>query len=757
MSDLNNFSPRIKEIFEHRHDDYDRNELGVRDYWYSKVFSGSSVKNKAYLVAMGFEQFLAHKKILIKEIDILAGFPFRYTYDITIPIHTPLDYDPRYRAKTNIDFYKEIQDGIESAGLDENSKEAERLRCFAKAGSIWFYKHWPASHVIPYYEKLLKVGFGGLIEEGKRCLEGASPEHRPYIEAMIKCDEAAAAYILRYAEEAEYKKCLATRPIYRNNMEKAEKALRNIAYGSPSSFFEAVQLLWLAHEMLYCENFPSSESFGRLDQYLFPFYKKDLEEGLITEYEAQELIDALWIKFGATLQGYQNIILGGVGNDGITSGYNPITLMAMRASRKFKFEQPLLCLRYNEDMDDEIFDEAIELLKTGTGFPAFFNERELIKAKVAMGVDESEAVEFGTTGCVELSIPGKEYLLAEGLRVNWCKVLEVLLQNGKCLLTSDSFEILNKKNLEDIETFEEFKHIFIDELLHFSELGVEATNFIDKNWVNNYPAPYMSSLFEGCFEKGIDVTGGGTKYNSSALNVCGVANITDSLIAIRKLVFKEKKYTLRDFADACASNFSGYEQLRRDAIDCPKYGNDLDEPDELYAELISTYADYVDTLKNPRGGRYQMGIYSVEDHVKMGVWTGATPDGRLAGQALANGAAPVQGRDTTGPTAVVNSILKTDLSRAHNGMVLDIKLSPSFFDKENHVFALKSLIRTYMSEGGMEIQFNVIDRDTLIEAQKHPENYSELVVRVSGFSAVFTTLIKETQDEIIARTEYATV
>jgi len=751
-------SSRVQTIFEHRHDDYDRREILRRDPCYYETFKENQDKPFVVQVALGFERFLKEKKILIKEYDILAGFPFRYNYEATIPIHTPDDYDPKFRPKTNIDFYREAEDCIKTLGLADDDEHAIKLREFAKGGSIWMYKHFQASHVIPNYGHLLKVGFGGLIRDAKERLDHASEEQVPYLEAMILADNAAGQYILRYADEAKKMSDMATRPADRNQLLKLEKALRKIAYDAPQTFFEAVQLMWLAHELVYCENFPSAISFGRVDQYLYPFYEKDVKNGILSYEEAQEIIDAFWIKLGATLQGYQNITLGGCDEEGHGSNINPISLMAMRASRKFKFEQPQLCVRCNEDLDAKTWDEIIALLRTGTGFPALFNEKMCIDAKVGMGVNLEDAREFALLGCVEISIPGKEYVPTESLRVNWCKVLELVLQGGKCVMTDDVLPLKNQRSLEDIKTFQEFYEWFKDELLHYSQDAVDCVNLLDSTWVHNYPVPFLSTLFEGCTRNGKDVTAGGALYNSTGINVGGVANVVDSLIVIKKLVFEEGKYTLSQVADACRNNFQGYEDLYYEAVHhCPKYGNDEDEPDFLYRDLISWYGQFVGKQRNPRGGKFQLGMYSVEDHVKMGVWTGALPDGKLAGQSVVNGSAPVQGRDVNGPTAVVNSILKTDLSVAQNGMVLDLKLSPTFFDNPRHIEALKILIQSYFERGGMEIQFNVIDRETLIDAQKHPDKYPELVVRVSGFSAVFTTLIKETQDEIIHRTEHSSI
>ena len=259
---------------------------------------------------------------------------------------------------------------------------------------------------------------------------------------------------------------------------------------------------------------------------------------------------------------------------------------------------------------------------------------------------------------------------------------------------------------------------------------------------------------EGCYQAGMDVTGGGTVYNNTGIDACGMANAADSLAAIRQVVFTERRCTLKELAAACAADFRGWEELRRDLLACPKYGNDDDQADLLLADLIKMYGAFVDTLENPRGGKFQLGLYTVEDHAYMGQATGALPDGRRAGVSLANGLSPAQGRDTQGPTAIVNSLLKSDLRTASNGMVLDLKFASAFLDSAAHRQGLKALLDAYFRSGGVELQINVVDRATLQAAQRNPEEHRDLVVRVSGFSALFTTLMKTTQDEIIARTEY---
>ena len=772
-------SDRVKHILNHRHDYYDRSQIPTRRSHYVGSFKQFEKEDKSIQIAMGFKAFLAQKKILICEHDILAGFAYRYTYKPSSPFSLPDDYDPLYRPPVGIDTFEEAELGIAANGYKDDSKEAADMRTFAQCVAQWFYKHWESGHIIPDFKTLVNQGYGALIEKTRQKMNSADKKQQPALRSMLVCEEAATNYINRYADYAADLVRKTTNKAYKSHLLKMENSLRHIAYGSARTFFEAVQLIWMTHEMLYAENFPGSLSFGRLDQYLYPFFKRDLAKGLLTMQEAVDIIDALWIKFGITLHAYQNITIGGLNEKGEYAS-NELTIMMLQACRKTLFDQPLLCLRYHKSMPNEVWEESVALLKTGVGLPALFIDDFCIEAKMRMGHSRKDATNYGTLGCVELACPGKEYAKNEVLRVNLGKVLEIMFFNGKsnCIdsgaiignssvpsLTLSSkiqkdytFPLFSGYRLDEINSFEALMSWYKDELKAQLTFSMESVNKLDLALPKCYPTPFLSVLIDGCIQNGKELTAGGAIYNNSAANLCGMANVVDSLAAIRQLVFEEKRYTLQDFKNAMKANFEGYEDFFDEIQhDCPKFGNDIDQVDQIMAELVATADNVVSGFENPRGGHWQMGLYSVEDHVKMGINTGALPDGRLCGEAMASAISPVQGKDVNGPTAAINSLLKTDLSVATNGMVLDIKFSPSFFDKKAHEHALRMLVHTYAEQGGGEIQFNVIDRETLLDAQQNPEKHKNLVVRVSGFSAYFTSLVKETQDEIIKRREHAAI
>ena len=748
-------SPRVRQLLAHRNEHFDRSIIRQRDDAFYEAFQAAPGDNKQMQFAKGFANALAKKKILIEPYDILAGFSYRYTYESTMAIRM-FDFDPQYRPSSIELHDKEAEDAIAALGLQPDGEQAKTLRLFAQETDHWLYKHWESGHILPGYERLINIGFGGIRELGEKALATATPEQASAIRAMLLCNEAATRYIERYRDLAQQLADEAS-PEDAPYLNRMAEGLAQIASGPAKTFFQAVQLIWLTHEMLYVESYPSSFSFGRIDQYLYPFYARDLAEGTLTREGAAEIIDALWIKFSTTLHTYQNLTLGGYDWENGRTDCNDLTILGLQASRKLKFEQPQVCFRYHTGLPDEVWEECVALLQTGTGFPAFFGDKACMENKMRLGIPQEDAKNFGLIGCVEMGIPGKEYGKTEVLRINWPKVLELMLQGGRCAVTDEQFPLEEQKDLASIQTFEEFYQWYIRELLHVSRVGVESINLLDRALVDCYPTPFLSNLVEGCYEHGKDITAGGAIYNNTGINGCGMANAVDSLEAIKVLVFQEKKYTLDQIAQACAANFEGYETLRQDCLRCPGYGNDNEETNQLMADLIQQYSDFVSTLSNPRGGRYQLGLYSVEDHAYMGQKTGALPDGRKAGVALANGLSPAQGRDTNGPTAVMNSILHSDLRSLANGMVLDLKFTPSFLEKPAHQAAVRAMVDTYFKRGGVEVQFNVVDRQTLLDAQQHPEEHQDLVVRVSGFSALFVTLMKTTQDDIIARTQYATL
>lgn len=751
---------RVKVIYDRRGEIFDRSQIPVRDTIYWEEFDKHPDDIRAVQFAYGFSRFLKEKKIQLCEYDLMAGNAFAYTFNTTLPIDCPLDYDPHFRAPVDIDPMRESREAIEFYGYEEGCDDYKLMMDFGIAVKNWLIKHWESGHIIPGYERLLKIGYGGILAECDEALKMLTGKEAEFTRSMRIVTQAAIDYIGRYEALARQLAETASTPEYKVNMERIADACAQIAAGPATTFFEAIQLTWFTHELLYAETTPASQSFGRMDQFLYPYYKASCEAGEMDYEFASELMDCLWIKFSHNLHSYQNVTIGGADMNGVFMG-NDLTKIMMQSSRKLQFDQPTLCMRYHESIPDDIWEEAVALLKCGNGFPAFFYDNACAAAKMRMGHSKEDAYNYGMVGCVETSCPGKEYAKTEVLRMNWPMVMELMLTDGKSKYHEDVIKPFTSRDLDSIETFDEFYDWYKDELLKFSALAMEAVNRLDPMLPETYPSPFLSILMEGCIQNGKDVTGGGTVYNNTGISTCGQADVADALAVIKKLVYDEHKYKLSELAEAAYNDFEAegidYSDMLADIAHCPKYGNDDDSVDLYVKEIVDLLFAQADSTSNPRGGKFQMGIYTVEDHAKMGVRTGGLVTGRKGGTALANGFSPEQGKDVNGPTAMLNSTLKTDLTQATNGMVLDLKFSPSFLATKEHTDALRQMMNAYFKSGGMEIQFNVIDRETLIAAQKDPVKYKDLVVRVSGFSAYFHSLIKETQDEIIARTEYGCI
>lgn len=748
-------SQRIRILKEKRKTNIKPQEIPLRDKIYREmaaVHAGECIEKQ---FAYGFEKFLEEKSILIQEQDLLAGFAFHYAYNSTFPANGPEDFDPTVKSVFKMDVDREIEDAKEVFGLSEESELLSELCTFKEGVDSWLYKHWHTGHFAAGYGQLLRKGFGGILRDEEEALKNR-PECRDTLEAFQIVTRACIAYILRYQALAKQLAEKSADADQRKRMKRMEESCGRIANGVPETFFDAVQLTWFAHELALCESYPSSVSIGRFDYFLYPFYQKDMENNRLSREEALELVEAFWIKCSTNTKGYQNLAVGGTDENGRCS-VNDLTYLCMEATENLRFDQPSLTFRWTKDMPEEIWPAILRLIKTGMGFPAIFNDECCRKAKKRIGIKEEDIYQYAFIGCVELTIPGKEYSLTEIARLNLPKVLELMLHQGKDPESGKILPLKHRKTMEEIDgiqTFEEFYGWYLSEMEYFIRLGIDCVNAFDTVYVKKYPLPFLSTLMEGCIEKGTDVSAGGADYNNSAFNMGGIATIIDSLAAIKKLVYDEKKVKMSEYIQAMDVNYEGYEELRMLASKgCPKYGNDVDEVDLLGVNLVETFSKIVEEYESPRGGTYRVGLYTVEDHAIMGSVTGATADGRLRGMAFSNSLSSVQGKDVSGPTALMNTINKFDLSRATNGMVLDIKFTPAFLETENHTEAVKNLIETYFSKGGMELQISVVSRETLLEAQKNPEEYKELVVRVSGFSAYFTSLRKVTQDEIISRTE----
>lgn len=451
-------------------------------------------------------------------------------------------------------------------------------------------------------------------------------------------------------------------------------------------------------------------------------------------------------------RGWQNVTIGGSNKD--KDECNEITLMCINATKEIRGQQPQLSLRVGNNMPDEIWNKAIDLISCGMGFPSLFNDTICKKALKGKKINDEDAENYSVMGCVELLVEGKEFSHQEGLRFNFVKFLEILLHNGNCALTNKKWSLLEDKDLDSVKDFEDFYDWFKRELINtLNKLCrlIDITSFHYGYFLNS---PFMSAVMDGPIDKGRDIHDNGTVYNN--LTICGVGTgeVADCLEAIKCICFEEKAISLRALIKTLDCDFVGYEDIQRKLLECPKYGNDIDSVDHLCADIVKTFTDTVTgyQLKN-RDGVMQVGFYTSYFHADFGEKTAASPDGRKAKMPLSPSLSPMAGMDKNGVLAILNSANKIDMSNFGNSMALDIKFSPNFFEEKDNKKALKDMVKTYFDNGGMEIQFNVIDADTLRKAQEKPNEYRNIIVRVAGFSARFVGLSKKLQDEIISRTE----
>lgn len=703
---------------------------------YDAVAQEYGSEPKTVQIALSFQRYLQTKEMILED-ELLAG-----AYQFSDHIYThPFDEQ---------DEFENFEEGAQAIGLEYPAEDCAVFLDYVRCG---FCTKNPSGHVIPDYPRLLKLGYGGILAkiecELTRQLDSA------FLRAAKITVEAAQSYILRNADLYSAKAQQTTNKAARRRLERTAEACRWLSVQPPRTFFEAVQLIAITHELAIIEQLSGSISFGRFDAYVLPYYQADMQRGKLDEEQAYEVVYTFLDKIGRNRLAYQNMTLGGYNEAG--DGFLPadVTRLCLRASTALHKDEPMLTFRWNRYMPDSLWDDVLTSIRSGSGFPALFNDDVVIAAKKSVGLSDEDALRYGMIGCVEICAPGKEFSHAEGLRINWAKMLEIALSGGKDTVSGICFGLKNPRPLSSFESYEAFFEWFMEEFFAIFGRMLHVLDCCEAYYPHQWSLPFMSSLMTGCIEKGMDVTAGGTLYNNTAINNNSMANLADSLQAIRRFVFEEKRFTLDELASMLQANFEGHEQLRTQMMHAiRRYGNGFDDSEAIMRTVSDRLHAFVGNRRNCRNGHYQMGYYSVWAQTTFGALTGALPDGRLSGTHLANSMAPVQGSEKNGPTAIASSANCLNHATFGNGMVLDYKFAPAFFDTPAHCAAFRALIEGYFALGGMEMQFNVVSRETLLDAQAHPENHENLIVRVSGYSAFFNDLSKDIQDEIIQRTEF---
>lgn len=581
----------------------------------------------------------------------------------------------------------------------------------------------------------------------------------------IDCD---AIIILanRYADLAEKMAAEETRPERKAELEQIAANCRYVPANRPATYWQAIQMYWFVHIGVTSELNPwDAYSPGRLDQHLNPFYMKDVEEGILDKEKALELLECLWVKFnnqpappkvGITLKesstytDFANINTGGITEEG-ENGVNDVSYLILDCMDEMKLLQPSSNVQISRKTPQKFLKRACEISRKGWGQPAFYNTDAIVQELMAAGKTLADARMGGTSGCVETGAFGNEAYILTGY-FNLPKILELTLYNGYDHVGGHQLG-LQLGYAKDFKTFEEFFDAYKKQIKYFLDIKINGNNVIEQIYAQYMPAPFLSIITNDCIKKGKDYNAGGARYNINYIQGVGIGTITDSLAAIKYNCFDNHNFTMEELIEAMDHNFEGYDRIYHLVSNkTPKYGNDDEYADELMQEMFQFYRDAVTGRPNMKGGSYRINMLPTTCHVYFGEVMLASPNGRLAHKPVSEGISPEKGADKYGPTAVIKSCAKMD-HLSTGGTLLNQKFTPSVVAGDVGLDQMANLIRAYFNMDGHHIQFNVIDRQTLLDAQAHPEQYKDLIVRVAGYSDHFRNLSKELQDEIINRTE----
>lgn len=590
-------------------------------------------------------------------------------------------------------------------------------------------------------------------------------QKREQLKAMnIACD-AIVIFAERHADLALKMARAESDPVRQKELERIAANCLHVPRHAPRDFWEALQMYWFMHLGTIMElNGWDAMNPGHLDRYFYPFYAQELEKGTITRQWAKELLSAFWIKFNnhpatpkvgvtaaesGTYNDFTNINLGGLLPDGSDS-VNEISYMMLEVMDEIHLLQPQANIQLSRKTPDRFLKAAARVIRKGYGYPSIFNADTVIEEMIRAGKSVEDAREGGTSGCVETGAFGKEAYILTGY-LNTPKILELALNNGVDPISGKKIGI-ETGNPQLFKSFDDLYAAFEKQLHHIVEIKIKGNQFIERMYAENAPAVFLSVLVDDCIKKGKDYNDGGPRYNTNYIQCVGIGTITDSLSAIKKHVFEEQTFHMNEVIEALGNNFEGNEAMRLTfANKTSRWGNDDDYADALMKKVFNSLYNEIDGRPNTKGGVYHIDMLPTTCHIYFGSITGATPDGRLAGLPLSEGISPVQGADRNGPTAVIKSCGKMDHIRT-GGTLLNMKFMPKVLEGENGLDKFAKFIRTYFRYDAHHIQFNIVDSNTLRDAQAHPENYRDLIVRVAGYSDYFCDIGKDLQEEIISRT-----
>ena len=642
----------------------------------------------------------------------------------------------------------------------------------------------PAGHLTPGFKKIVDVGYGAIRKQAQDWLDGHvndlmgdDAEKCMFYTAVVICCDAATTLLKRYAAKCLEKAAECGDAKRKAELESMADSLSWISENPCRTFREACQAAITYQYILRLSFIKPVGSFGRFDQYTWPYLKKDLAEGRLTEEEAQEIVDCFFMKinsmYGAIIGGneimktigigntYLHTTVGGVDPKTGEDSSNPVTYMTLESLSRLSLHDPTISLRVNKNTPDDLWALALETSTKVGGLPLFQNDDVIIPGVIKeLGFSLEDARDYAIIGCQEITGSGNDYAAANGVApphasIHYGAVLCSAINNGKNPFNGAQSSI-QTGYLYEMKSFENVKEAWLKLARYYLRAQVSLNNYLEYLVQYHTPEPMLSLSIDGCMESGKDCTRGGAKYNSYGGTATGLATVADSLTAIKYMVFDKKLCTARELYDAVMANWEGYEPLRQQIInEAPHFGNADPYADEQMTWVINSYYDICGECYSSRAKIFKAGLYGAADHVGQGYTTWATPDGRLAGTPIADAASPVQGRDKNGPTAILASSLCYDHSKYMDGVCLNIRLHPTSLKRDDGIIKLRDMVKTYMSKGGAETQFNVVSTETLRKAQETPEEYQNLVVRIAGYSAYFVELTKDCQNDVISRHENA--
>ena len=643
-------------------------------------------------------------------------------------------------------------------------RDGQHIDAIAKVVKINQKDH-AQGHICPDVKRWLEKGPAGLKAEALQKLETCAEDEREFYECVVLVMEGAIHFMNRHHD-------LILSMDREQELTEVAAICKNLSERGARTFHEAVQSIWFLFVILHMESNASSFSPGRMDQYLYPFYERDVAQGRIDKDRALVLLECLWLKFNQIVYlrnqnsakyfaGFPigfNIALGGVDAQGKDT-YNEVSLLCLQAQYDLGLPQPNLSVRLHKHTSSELMQAAIQVVAKGSGMPQFFNDEAIIQTMHDdLGIAIEDARDYAIVGCVELTTHGNNLGWSDAAMFNLNKALELTLNHGVCLLTGEKIG-LDLGGLDTYGSFAELEQAFQTQVDYFIDEMMKAEEVVEQAHQDCLPTAFLSSVIDDCLEVGKDVTRGGAKYNLSGIQMIQIANLADSLAALQKLVYDERRIEAVDLLEALRTDFKNdrvMQTMLQNKV--PKYGNDVDWVDAHGAKWAAYFREKMKQYTNYRGGPYHTGMYTVSAHVPMGENVGASPDGRNAKTPLADGGmSPVYGRDLSGPTAVLKSVSKMQDSCTTNGGLLNMKFLPSFFQTQTGRNKFENFLRAFVDLEIPHIQFNVVNRADLLDAKAHPERHQSLTIRVAGYTAYFVELAGKLQDEIIERTSYADI